>query len=770
MKKSHILSTIAILIYFVAVGRAQTIKGTITDEQQRPLEFANVELYSLADSVPVTGTVTDSIGIFTLNVSDLSNSIIKVSLAGYETVNIVPANEQTIVLKYKNQMLGEVAIVGERKPFEMKRGNLVANVTGTILENEVNAMEVLRKIPGMTVRNGELSSFLYGNPIIYINSKKVRSVSEVEQLDVKNIKSIELNTNPGAEYDASTGAVLLITTHKRLEGLAVQVNSMLQRNHFWSHDNDVKVNYKQGRFEFFGQIGFGDYRFKKYQKITTDIINPDTVWHSVSELNGGDNYRRRLKYSLGIDYTAEKHELGIKYDGENRAKYIESQQSFSMKANDNPYTKIFGEMDENAANRTHYINVYYRGKWSTKWRAELFVDFLKSNNRLHQLTDENSTDSGSRTININTSGGNTLFAFAPKLNYIINNKNSFSFGAEYINVMAENELNYSPSIFDNKSSTTTENKFAAYLNYDFNSQKGLGISVGVRYERIDYLFKDIVNGKNNIHRTYNNVFPSLRLSYQTGSISQSIGYRSGIRRPSYGQLNGNTFYVNRFLYQEGNPRLIPEISHNIRYSVMYKFIYFMASYEYKRYPIFYYMIPTSPKVIKSHVDNFDKSQVVSAGINIKHKFWGFYTPSFSIVYKQRFYSLPMYREYEMLNKPYWNLYFDNNFELPEGFLLNISYDYTSKAPWGFAYFNALHLLNAKIGKTFWGKKLYVNLSANDILGKNEDISSGITYNIHINNINYSDLRSLMLNIVWRLNNYNKRYKGESAAEDEINRL
>ena len=148
--------------------------------------------------------------------------------------------------------------------------------------------------------------------------------------------------------------------------------------------------------------------------------------------------------------------------------------------------------------------------------------------------------------------------------------------------MAKNELNYSPSIFDNKSSTTAENKFVAYLNYDFNSQKGFGLSVGVRYERVNYLFEDIVDRTNNIHRTYNNVFPNLRVSYQTGRVSLSLGYRSGIRRPNYQQLNGNTFYVNRFLYQEGNPRLIPEISHNIRYAVMYRFIYFMASYEYRQ--------------------------------------------------------------------------------------------------------------------------------------------------------------------------------------------
>lgn len=203
---------------------------------------------------------------------------------------------------------------------------------------------------------------------------------------------------------------------------------------------------------------------------------------------------------------------------------------------------------------------------------------------------------------------------------------------------------------------------------------------------------------------------------------------------------------------------------------MYRFIYFMASYEYRQYPIFNYLTPTSPKTIKSYIDNFDKSQVVSAGINLKHKFWGFYTTSLSVIYRQRFESLPTYRGHEMLNKPYWNVYFDNSFELPKGFWLNIEYDYMSQTPSGFVYFNARHLLNVKVGKTFFDKKLYVNLSANDILGKNEDVSSGTMYNIYANNYNYSDLRSFTLNVVWRFNNYNKRHKNEAAAEEEIRRL
>lgn len=107
--------TVILLCCLCGSAWAQTIEGRVMDERSQPLEFANVEVYALPDTLLVTGTITDSLGVFTLNISELSNSVIKVSLAGYETATVVPVSGQTVVLKYKNQMLGEVSIVGERK-------------------------------------------------------------------------------------------------------------------------------------------------------------------------------------------------------------------------------------------------------------------------------------------------------------------------------------------------------------------------------------------------------------------------------------------------------------------------------------------------------------------------------------------------------------------------------------------------------------------------------------------------------------------------------
>ncbi len=768
MKNSFLISVA--FIFLPLIIEAQTIKGTITDEQQRPLEFANVEVYSLPDSVPVTGTVTDSIGVFTLNVSDLSNSVIKVSLAGYETVNIVPANEQTIVLKYKNQMLGEVAIVGERKPFEMKRGNLVANVTGTILENEVNAMEVLRKIPGMTVRNGELSSFLYGNPVIYINGKKVRSMSEVEQLDVKNIKSIELNTNPGAEYDASTGAVLLITTHKRLEGLTILAATMLRQNSFFNYGGQVKANYKNDKFNLFADIGYINSGYKQHIKSMSEFIG-DTIWRSNGEIIVDKNSNKQFGYGLGVDYEIFKdHEVGIKYDGVLDNSFLKTRLPFSMSANNAIHTEIDGQSTEQSGGGSHYVNGYYIGRFNNKLRVELFADFFNKYTKKTQNTIEESILDGTKTNIINTAIDNTLWAVAPKIHYTFDDKNRVSWGLEYSNILVNNKLNYLSNNTNNQKSISYENKISSFLEYNFDNQKGFGINAGVRYELVGLIYDDIIDVKNSINRTYCNFFPSLSVSCTTGKVWHNLSYRSGITRPTYRLLSANSYYINQFMYQEGNPKLLPEISHNIQYNMMYRFIYFSTQYSYKKDPILSDIVPVSKNVQKSTYINFDKTQTFNVMINVKHKFWNFYTPSLTISYNQNFINVQNYKGNQLLNTPFVAIDFENNLELPKGYNFYAKYNYTSTGTSGFVYVGAIHVFELGLQKSFFNDKLNASLKVYDIFHKDIDYLYGTMHNINISNMNDNDNRYIALSLIWRFNNYNKQYKGESAAEDELNRL
>lgn len=767
----RLLFIIQILMVAITIS-AQTITGKVTDTESQPIEFANVALYSLPDSTLVTGTATNQAGEFSLTPNGTKEGFLKISFIGYETRLVSATTGQTIILKDDSNLLQEVVVKGTRKAFQMQNGNMVANVSGTVLEKEVNALEVLRKIPGMTLKDGQLSSFIGGTPVIYINGKKAQSMTEVQQLEVKNIKSVELNTNPGAEYDASTGAVLLVTTHKRLEGLAVQVENYARINSYFTHDNTLKVNYKKDKISFFGQAGYSDYRKKIGQDLTTIVYAPDTVWRSDMPMRELSRSSKTFEYTVGSDYDfSDNHSIGIKYDGSFNKFNSATMQPLTLLANDVVFTKIDGRSDKSDKENRHYINGYYRGKLADKLQMELYADWLKRNTDETQIVAENSAENGNSTTKITTQSDNSLFGITPKFNYSINNRHKLSAGADFNSVAVQTQLNYEPEMLTGTRSKTAETKLAGYVNYSYNNENGFSFGTGLRYEWVNSQFNDFNNEENNLHRVYSNVFPNAQLSYRKGLVTQSLSYRSGITRPSFSTLNGQTYYVNRFVYQEGNPKLEPEILHNAQYNFMYRFLYFSLRYSYIKNSIqMEYQSPNpASNIVKNTWTNYDNQQRVQAVLNLRHTF-GIYTPSFTLAYTQNFIDVPVNNTIERINKPFGYINFNNDISLSNGFLFNAEYTFNGGGTFGALYIGQTHVFNARVQKTFFKDKLQASLNINDIFGKDIIRLNGQIHHIRMSNIDYQDRRSASLNLIWRFNNYKKSYKGQSASQDELNRL
>lgn len=82
------------------------------------------------------------------------------------------------------------------------------------------------------------------------------------------------------------------------------------------------------------------------------------------------------------------------------------------------------------------------------------------------------------------------------------------------------------------------NAVSAFMEYARSFGK-LQAQAGVRYEylRSNY-YEDNVR-MDEQSRTYNNVFPSLTLSYPIGQAQLMLSYAGTIYRPSYYQLSGH---------------------------------------------------------------------------------------------------------------------------------------------------------------------------------------------------------------------------------------
>jgi len=114
-----------------------------------------------------------------------------------------------------------------------------------------------------------------------------------------------------------------------------------------------------------------------------------------------------------------------------------------------------------------------------------------------------------------------------------------------------------------------ENINAVYINYSKQFKK-LSLQLGLRAEQT------IANGKQTVknssfERNYIQVFPTAYFSYAKNANNIfGLSYGRRIQRPSYQDLNPFQYLLDRYTYQEGNPYLQPQFSHNVELSYNYK--------------------------------------------------------------------------------------------------------------------------------------------------------------------------------------------------------
>lgn len=123
------------------------------------------------------------------------------------------------------------------------------------------------------------------------------------------------------------------------------------------------------------------------------------------------------------------------------------------------------------------------------------------------------------------------------------------------------------------------------------------------------------------------------------------------------------------------------------------------------------------------------------------------------------------------NKPIFVYYFDNTFALPHGWSVTANFSGQTK---GDMHTNRLSAswftMNASVGKTFLNKSLNVKLSATDIFNTANNDWTMNTYGVRVDKRQSYDRRSVSLNIVYNFHPSKSKYRGSSAAENEMKRL
>ena len=704
------------------------------------------------------------------------------------------------------KQLAAVTIKETRSQFRQKNGGIVARISGTSLEKEPNATEVLAKLPGMfKTKDGKPQAFIGGAPEIYINDRKVQDYSIVENLPVTQIKEVKVIHHPGAEYGNNVGCVLLITTKKNLQGLAIVENSGVLFDSFVSNNHDLDLTYTHGKMTYYGKLGYANWQgYWKEQDITTNYVSGNQTGNNTGS-NAGDNatsyiasstldckhsYNDHFYWSAGADLAlTEKQTIGVKYDGYNIHQPMPFKMTSYAMTNDHVDDNVTGNNKFLYYDWQHHVNAFYQGKFGEKWKLNFFGDFVKLHTEQAQFVDEISEREARNKFTLLPQSDGTIWGAKARANYTINDKQTWMMGTEYNYVKSESRADYTPA--DKGTSThsiTKENHAAVFAEYSIDF-KPFSLRVGLRYEHVDsrlnYL-KDETGTTGTgttgtgtpetastepLHRTYDNLYPSLLLSHQAGRFSQSLSYRSSETRPSFQELNTGTVYANRYMRQVGNSQLEPSKRHEFQYQASYGDLFLQASYTYVKDYITSIIDPDSddPQIGYITWTNIDHCWNWGSFLGYRHR-WGFYEPQVQAGIQQGFINAISMGKEKGFHDPYYIFSLYNGFHLPKGWYMNLSFSYRSSGTYDFVTICSVHNFDFQLYKSFLKDKLSLSLNVSDIFNTRRQKTDGTYGNVRFQQQKWEDTRSVQLRLTYRFNQAKKQYRGENSAQEAVGRM
>lgn len=778
MTKKYLI-TVWLCIAFYLTATAQNITGKVIDETNQPLEFANIVLLSLPDSTFIQGTISNQAGIFTLPTNGQSG-ILRISSIGYANV-YKPCKENgdlgIILMQSDTQLLGEVVVKGNLPRTRIKGGAMITNVEGTLLEKAGTAENLLDKIPNVSASEGSVKVFGRGNAEVYINGRKMHDASELDQLAADNIKSVEVINNPGARYDASVKAVVRISTKKTLgDGFGFNNRTYVRYDERWSVLEQFNFNYRTGKFDLGGML-YGLQSHGWEGRVLKQDTYLDKHWEQVTPLHNNNN-SKNLSAQLSLNYSISSgHAVGARYNFD-RLPEVPS----TMALNTSVWQDgILTETTESHSvcpweSYKHDLNLYYTGKVGD-WNIDLNADGMWGATDNSQKAEDNVVypDGSSEISNVTTFNHTTSDLYAAKL--VIDHPllgGNLSLGGEYSYAKRTNIYTNLEKIIQDDDSRIEEGSTSAFFEFSRTFGK-VNILAGLRYEHVnfDYYEDDKYIGEQS--RSYNNVFPSASISFPLSKVQVQLSYARDVARPSYFELTNNILYGNRYTYQTGNPSLLPTLTDNINLTAVYRWMQLQTGFQHIKdasIMVSEAYDKNSPSIALIGVINAPAYNQYFASLTLSPTI-GIWSPQFSARLTKQWFKADTPQGYRSLNIPYVNFVWQNTFQLPADFLLDIELDWNTKGHELNTYYHR-HLwgVDVALQKSFLSDKLSFRLDAYDLFKTWRRGNSGTFYSGSLRSIRQDEYsqRVIRLTARYKFNSGKSKYKGTGAGQEQKNRM
>ena len=755
---------------------AQDIKGKIVDEKGEPLAFANVVLLNRQDSAFVKGVVSGEDGHFAID-SACNNGIIKVTSVGYKTAwkDCTGENAGVIKMVANSKVLGEVVVKSSLPKTILKNGGMTTTVAGSVLEKAGTMEHLLDRIPNVSAQNGNINVFGRGEPIIYINGRQMRDRSELDRFSSDNIKSVEVISNPGARYAASTKAVIRITTKKMLgDGFGFDATTEGSYDEKKNAGGYARLNlyYRRNGLEL-GAYAYGSKQSSPDKKDLQQMTYLDKTLNQQDRTrwkNKTETFSSRLNASYQFD---NNNSLGASISFLRNPKLQTDGKTEGSVLRDEVLTETNTSIrSEFGQNSNWSSNVYYVGKvgklgidFNTDW----FWSKGNNKNNIDEHYQEVNSDMQNQLVNSTTSKYNRLIASKMVLSYPLFG-GDLSVGGEYS--FTNRNTNYAiipNTLADNVIDHIKEGMASAFITYNRDFGK-LNMEAGLRYENVDFKYYDDDKYMAEQSKTYGEWFPSLSLSMPIGNVQMQLSYAADINRPNYWVLRSGVQYSNHYTYETGNPFLVSEISRNTSYDLAYKWLTFNLTYEHVSDPIYQTveMYKDNATIGLMRMINGKSYNNVTSTLNLQPTF-GIWHPMLSAMVEKQWFELET-RDGRYLNKPVAMFRFNNTFDTKWA-MFSVMMTYITKGYEENHYiYKPMFNTDLSIYKGFLKDCLTLQLYVSDVFGTNDSHTIGKYGKLKETVFDEFSTSKISLTVRYKFNTTRSKYKGTGAGDSQKNRM
>ena len=798
MKKKTLLLVFFSFLYIAGYSQISgSVKGRLL-EKNVPVEFVDISLYAAQDSSKALYySSTDSAGMFYLEKIPFGEYRLIAHLLGYKPISkavtlakgSASVDLGNMAMETDAVMLGSVEVVATKKPVENKLDRLIYNAEIDITSQTGVAIDVLKKVPMISVDVDGNVSLAGGSGVQFLIDGKPStifgsSITDVLQsIPANQIKSIEVITNPGARYDAkgTSGIINIILKHNTLEGIngnvSLTTGTIMQTGSFnfhvrkekfgvnaFAHGNvrlssttnsDLKRTSTDSAAQtnaLLQQVGSGSFTRHGYQTGVSFDWNPD----SINSISAGLNYYRFGNQSTGhIHQTEQEQDFGGNI--------------FSDMLSINHTASAFSEYglspnlnyQHNFKNKDQQLEIGMNGSFAHNTRTADNNQYLQPQDSLIYGTKNNNPAKENEY--------EATIDYVQPLRKDVNLGMGGKFGGYDISSITD-VLNWNSTAYDYLYNSSLSNSFdyhqkvyAAYLEFSFPIGKTFSARIGGRDEltQIDAFYAD---AQQSIHKSYNTFVPSIFLMKRIGETQTvKMSFTKRIGRPDYGDLNPFINTSDPTNISMGNPDLKPEIwdRYEASYtkdfgkigSFMFSLFYRQSNGDIQSYSTYYPSIQIGDTVFNNATVSVRKNIGVekNSGVNL---FFDFHVneklnlrSNFSFIYRHTINQVDAgYNSYGKMYRSNINA----SYRFPSNFAVEFFGNFNSRHHEAQGNFPSFISYNIAIRKLLWNKNGSIALAANNFFSKyvNQRVDM-YGPGFETNSLRQIPFRSVSINFTWK---------------------